>query len=129
MLFRSNRRAEKKIDNAAIIRVEQLYPLHETKLKSMMKAFPKSAQLVWCQEEPENMGAWSFIEPRLRKLLAAMSPTLAATPAPVPRSARSRDISANKPASSPTRSRFECCHSERARDLTIEAGITQTKLA
>src|SRR5881227_2426002 len=63
-----NYRAEKKIDNAAIIRMEQLYPLHETKLKSMMKAFPKSAQLVWCQEEPENMGAWSFIEPRLRKL-------------------------------------------------------------
>jgi 2-oxoglutarate dehydrogenase E1 component len=63
-----NHRAEKKIDNAAIIRVEQLYPLHETKLKSMMKAFPKTAQLVWCQEEPQNMGAWSFIESRLRKL-------------------------------------------------------------
>ncbi|MDP9187277.1 MAG: 2-oxoglutarate dehydrogenase E1 component [Verrucomicrobiota bacterium] len=63
-----NYRAEKKIDSAAIIRVEQLYPLHETKLKSMMKAFPKTAKLVWCQEEPQNMGAWSFIEPRLRKL-------------------------------------------------------------
>src|SRR5436190_3862630 len=65
-----NHRAEKKIDNAAIIRVEQLYPLHETKLKSMMKAFPKTIGIVWCQEEPENMGAWSFIEPRLRKLFA-----------------------------------------------------------
>jgi 2-oxoglutarate dehydrogenase E1 component len=63
-----NYRAEKKIDNAAIIRVEQLYPLHEAKLKSMMKAFPKTIGTVWCQEEPENMGAWSFIEPRLRKL-------------------------------------------------------------
>jgi 2-oxoglutarate dehydrogenase E1 component len=63
-----NYRAEKKIDNAAIIRVEQLYPLHETKLKSMMKAFPKTIGIVWCQEEPENMGAWSFMEPRLRKL-------------------------------------------------------------
>src|SRR6059058_2840648 len=60
--------AEKKIDNAAIIRMEQLYPLHETKLKSMMKAFPKTIGIVWCQEEPENMGGWSFIEPRLRKL-------------------------------------------------------------
>src|SRR5436190_12286731 len=65
-----NHRAEKKIDNAAIVRVEQLYPLHETKLKSMMKAFPKTIGIVWCQEEPENMGAWSFIEPRLRKLFA-----------------------------------------------------------
>ncbi|HXP34048.1 MAG TPA: 2-oxoglutarate dehydrogenase E1 component, partial [Chthoniobacterales bacterium] len=63
-----NHRAEKKIDNAAIIRVEQLYPLHETKLKSLMKAFPKTIGIVWCQEEPENMGAWSFMEPRLRKL-------------------------------------------------------------
>jgi 2-oxoglutarate dehydrogenase E1 component len=63
-----NRRTEKKIDNAAIIRVEQLYPLHEKKLKSMMKAFPKTIAIIWCQEEPENMGAWSFMEPRLRKL-------------------------------------------------------------
>src|SRR5438874_4076614 len=63
-----NYRAEKKIDNAAIIRMEQLYPLHETKLKSMIKAFPKTIGIVWCQEEPENMGGWSFIEPRLRKL-------------------------------------------------------------
>src|SRR5437879_13660171 len=65
---RINYRAEKKIDNAAIIRVEQLYPLHEKKLKSMMKAFPEKAEIVWCQEEPENMGAWTFMEPRLRKL-------------------------------------------------------------
>jgi len=63
-----NYRAEKRIDNAAIIRVEQLYPLHETKLKSMVKAFPEKAEIVWCQEEPENMGAWTFMEPRLRKM-------------------------------------------------------------
>jgi 2-oxoglutarate dehydrogenase E1 component len=63
-----NYRADKKIDNAAIIRVEQLYPLHEKKLKSMVNGFPKTAQLVWCQEEPQNMGAWTFMEPRLRKL-------------------------------------------------------------
>src|SRR5438132_10132788 len=63
-----NYRAEKKIDNAAIIRVEQLYPLHEKKLKSMMKAFPEKAEIVWCQEEPENMGAWTFIERRLREM-------------------------------------------------------------
>ena len=63
-----NYRAEKKIDNAAIIRVEQLYPLHERKLKSMVGAFPKTAKIVWCQEEPENMGAWTFIEPLLRKM-------------------------------------------------------------
>jgi 2-oxoglutarate dehydrogenase E1 component len=61
-------RAEQKIDNVALIRIEQLYPLHETKLKSIVKSFPKNARFVWCQEEPANMGAWTFIEPRLRKL-------------------------------------------------------------
>ena len=61
-----NYRAEEKIDNAAIIRVEQLYPLAEKKLQEMIKPYPKSAKLVWCQEESQNMGAWSFIEPRLR---------------------------------------------------------------
>ena len=60
-----NYRTEKKIDNAAIIRVEQLYPLYETKLKSMMKTFPGKAEIVWCQEEPENMGAWTFMEPQI----------------------------------------------------------------
>jgi 2-oxoglutarate dehydrogenase E1 component len=63
-----NYRAEHKIDNVALVRIEQLYPLAETKLRSTLKPFPATATLVWCQEEPQNMGAWSFIEPRLRKL-------------------------------------------------------------
>jgi 2-oxoglutarate dehydrogenase E1 component len=37
-------------------------------LRAMLKPFPKTAKLVWCQEEPQNMGAWTFIEPRLRAL-------------------------------------------------------------
>ncbi|MDQ6655358.1 MAG: 2-oxoglutarate dehydrogenase E1 component, partial [Verrucomicrobiota bacterium] len=63
-----NRRTEQKITNAAIIRVEQLYPLCEGTLREMVEAFPATAKLVWCQEESQNMGAWTFIEPRLRKL-------------------------------------------------------------
>ncbi len=61
-------RSDRKIDDAAIIRIEQLYPLAEKKLREMLKPFPKNAKLVWCQEEPENMGAWTFMEPRLRTL-------------------------------------------------------------
>jgi len=57
-----------KIDNVAIIRIEQLYPLADKKLRAMLKPFPKEARLVWCQEESQNMGAWSFIEPRLREI-------------------------------------------------------------
>jgi 2-oxoglutarate dehydrogenase E1 component len=63
-----NYRAQRDIEGAAIIRIEQLYPLAEKKLREMLKPFPKNAKLVWCQEEPENMGAWTFIEPRLRTL-------------------------------------------------------------
>jgi 2-oxoglutarate dehydrogenase complex, dehydrogenase (E1) component, and related enzymes len=63
-----NYRDAQKIDNAAIIRIEQLYPLAEKKLRANVKPYPKTAKLVWCQEESQNMGAWSFIEPRLRKL-------------------------------------------------------------
>src|SRR6266404_53760 len=61
-------RTERKIDDAALIRIEQLYPLAEKRLREMLKPFPKNAKLVWCQEEPQNMGAWTFIEPRLRAL-------------------------------------------------------------
>jgi 2-oxoglutarate dehydrogenase E1 component len=61
-------RDEQKIDNTSLVRIEQLYPLHESKLKSMTRSCPKDARLVWCQEEPQNMGAWTFIDPRLRKL-------------------------------------------------------------
>jgi 2-oxoglutarate dehydrogenase E1 component len=62
-------RAKNKLDNTAIVRVEQLYPLHEKKLQAAVTgAFPKAERIVWCQEESANMGAWNFIEPRLRKL-------------------------------------------------------------
>src|SRR5881275_1050457 len=66
-----NYRTQRKIDDAAIIRIEQLYPLAEKKLREMLKPFSKNAKLVWCQEEPENMGAWTFIEPRLRTIFCA----------------------------------------------------------
>jgi 2-oxoglutarate dehydrogenase E1 component len=61
-------REKEKITNSTIIRVEQLYPLDEKQLRAAVEAFPEKTRLVWCQEESQNMGAWSFIEPRLRSL-------------------------------------------------------------
>ena len=61
-------RSAKKIKDAAIIRIEQLYPLAEKKLKQLIGSYPKSAKIIWCQEESQNMGAWTFMEPRLRHL-------------------------------------------------------------
>jgi 2-oxoglutarate dehydrogenase E1 component len=60
-----NHRESEKITNAAIVRVEQLYPLAESKLREAIKPFPKNAKLIWCQEESQNMGAWTYMEPRL----------------------------------------------------------------
>ena len=48
---------------ASIMRVEQFYPFHEEKFRELFKPFSKVKRLVWCQEEPQNMGAWSFLCP------------------------------------------------------------------
>jgi 2-oxoglutarate dehydrogenase E1 component len=63
-----NYRTAQKIEDAAIIRIEQLYPLATPRLRALLKPFPKTAKFVWCQEESQNMGAWTFMEPRLRAL-------------------------------------------------------------
>ncbi|HEY8966938.1 MAG TPA: 2-oxoglutarate dehydrogenase E1 component [Candidatus Methylacidiphilales bacterium] len=51
-----------------LVRVEQIYPLHEEQLLAAVGDPKQYDKIVWCQEESQNMGAWSFIEPRLRKL-------------------------------------------------------------
>lgn len=61
-------RDENKIENTAIIRVEQLYPLHTEMLEMLASQFPKVKNWVWAQEEPRNMGARSYITPRLQEL-------------------------------------------------------------
>nr|XP_061799113.1 2-oxoglutarate dehydrogenase E1 component-like [Nerophis lumbriciformis] len=62
-------REEKKIKDVAIVRVEQLYPFDREGVKRAIAPFGDDFKPVWCQEEPLNMGYWSFVRPRLRKLL------------------------------------------------------------
>ncbi len=64
-------RAERDIKDVALVRVEQLYPFPANALSLEIKKYPK-ADIVWCQEEPANMGAWSFIAPKLEALLVQM---------------------------------------------------------
>ncbi len=61
-------RNENKIRNTAIIRIEQLYPFHWKMLDEIIERYPRAyKKWVWCQEEPLNMGAWSYISPRLNE--------------------------------------------------------------
>jgi 2-oxoglutarate dehydrogenase E1 component len=52
----------------AIIRLEQLYPFPEEQLKKILDRYGKATEFVWVQEESHNMGAWIFVEPRLRAM-------------------------------------------------------------
>ncbi len=56
-------------EGLAIVRVEQLYPWPEAAISSLLGSYPNADQVVWLQEEPENMGAWSFVHARLHRLL------------------------------------------------------------
>jgi 2-oxoglutarate dehydrogenase E1 component len=61
-------RRERALDWVALVRVEQLYPFPHNELKDVLARYPNARQLCWVQEEPQNMGPWTFIEPRLRRL-------------------------------------------------------------
>ncbi|MEN3422029.1 2-oxoglutarate dehydrogenase E1 component [Brucella abortus] len=62
-------REKRGIDDVYLLRVEQLYPFPAKALINELSRF-RHAEMVWCQEEPKNMGAWSFIDPYLEWVLA-----------------------------------------------------------
>ena len=61
-------REEKGIDNVSLIRLEQIYPFPYKTLRRVVERTPKAA-VVWCQEEPHNMGAWFFVRERLDEMM------------------------------------------------------------
>ncbi|MGW5176699.1 multifunctional oxoglutarate decarboxylase/oxoglutarate dehydrogenase thiamine pyrophosphate-binding subunit/dihydrolipoyllysine-residue succinyltransferase subunit [Streptomyces sp. NPDC004082] len=69
----------------AIVRLERLYPFPERELAAELARFPGAVDVRWVQEEPENQGPWSFVEPRLRRLVSGsvgcLSRPAAAAPA------------------------------------------------
>ncbi|NBB80351.1 MAG: 2-oxoglutarate dehydrogenase E1 component [Verrucomicrobia bacterium] len=68
----SAHREENNIKDTALIRVEQLYPLNTDLLKRIVENYPKAKTIAWCQEEPKNMGAWTFMSPRLMECLGEL---------------------------------------------------------
>jgi 2-oxoglutarate dehydrogenase E1 component len=56
------------------VRIEQLYPFPELSLPNELARYP-NAEVVWCQEEPENNGAWCFADRRIEKVLGRLNVT------------------------------------------------------
>jgi 2-oxoglutarate dehydrogenase E1 component len=58
-------RREREIDDVAVIRVEQLYPFPHKALATELKLYPKATEVIWCQDEPANQGAWFHVQHHL----------------------------------------------------------------
>jgi 2-oxoglutarate dehydrogenase E1 component len=64
------RRDERKAFDTVILRVEQLYPFPHKAFAAELKKYPNVAEIVWCQDEPQNQGAWFFIQHNIHENMA-----------------------------------------------------------
>ena len=77
------KKEELNCENIALVRLEQLYPLNMDKINEIFNKYSNKTSLVWAQEEPENMGAWSYILRNFRDTgIQVISPVQSGTPAP-----------------------------------------------
>ncbi len=70
------KRREQGIDDIAILRLEQLYPFPEETLEKMLAPYKNLAEAIWCQEEPQNMGAWYPSQHHMKNVLRRLNPEL-----------------------------------------------------
>jgi 2-oxoglutarate dehydrogenase E1 component len=66
---RESRLGDERLAEVAIVRFEQLYPWPGSEFGEILARYPDTAEVVWCQEEPQNMGPWTFIWPRIQNML------------------------------------------------------------
>ena len=64
-------RRDKGVQDVALVRMEQIYPFATKSLPPVLARYP-NAEIVWCQEEPENMGAWSFVDRKIEQVLVGL---------------------------------------------------------
>ena len=67
----AKRREEKGIDDVAVLRVEQLYPFPHKAFAAELKKYPGATEVVWCQDEPQNQGAWFFVQHYIHENMAS----------------------------------------------------------
>ncbi len=62
-------RSKNELNDVALVRIEQYYPFPDGDVNEQLKAYPNAKDIVWCQEEPRNMGAWNYVRSRLEREL------------------------------------------------------------
>ncbi len=62
-------RRERELDDAALVRIEQLYPFPHKAFEAELRKYPALAQVVWCQDEPQNQGAWFYVQHHIGEAL------------------------------------------------------------
>ena len=65
------KRLEKELNDVAIVRVEQLYPFPHKVFAAELKKYPNATDIVWCQDEPQNQGAWFFVQHYINENMVA----------------------------------------------------------
>jgi 2-oxoglutarate dehydrogenase E1 component len=75
-------RRKEGLRDVALVRIEQLYPFPSDEYQALLGRFPNAREVVWCQEEPQNQGAWYQIRHRLQELVMGRRPVLYAGRAP-----------------------------------------------
>ena len=97
------------ITDTVVLRLEQLYPFPARSLIQELSRYPNATDIVWCQEEPKNMGSWTFIEPNLEWVLDHVG------------GAVKRARYAGRPASAATATGLARKHAEEQKKLVAEA--------
>jgi len=62
-------RQETPVEDVAVVRLEQFYPFPASAVTEIIASYPNAVEIVWTQEEPQNMGGWTFVQPRLRAIM------------------------------------------------------------
>jgi 2-oxoglutarate dehydrogenase E1 component len=75
-------RRQEALKDVALVRIEQLYPFPSEEYEAILARYPNAREIVWCQEEPQNQGAWYQIRHRLQELQMGRRPVLYAGRAP-----------------------------------------------
>ncbi len=103
-------RQDREIDDVALIRIEQLYPFPQEGYAAVLKKYSNARDIVWCQEEPENQGAWYQIKHRLQ----------------IPLKKQQRLLHATRPGAASTAAGYYKLHVQQQEDV-VERGLTAGK--